>query len=413
MSYSDPPDPYTPLPPHLDPRRRRQRGGGIAARVAPYRLVGRGLAILLSAALLLAAGYYWYTYRSINKGVHRLQVANLNAKPSGQTADFDGKDQNILLVGNDDRSNMTSTEVKKLHVGRGSGSNSTDTMMIVHVPADGSKATLISLPRDSYVHIPGHGMNKLNAAYVFGYNGSPGSADEKRAAGAGLLTQTVSNLTGLTINHYVQVSLMGFYDISNAIGGVTVNLCESVDDTAKANGGDGGSGLVLSKGKHTIKGVQALEFVRQRHGLKNGDLDRVRRQQYFLTAAFRKVASVGLLFKLKALGDAVKRNIYMDSGLDLTDLAQQMEKLSANNIVGKTIPFERFDDNTPVGSVEIVNPAKVQAFVRKLINPPAPSGSSAPVGSGSSSPSSGSSTTPSTGASGSSSPKPLDAKCIY
>jgi LCP family protein required for cell wall assembly len=362
---------------------------------------------LLSVGLLVLAGYVWLTYRNINSGVHRLKVA-VNVQPSGQN-DIDGTDQNILLVGNDDRSNMTDTEVHKLHVGRGTGSKATDTMMIVHIPADGSRATLISLPRDSYVKVPGHSMNKLNSAYVTGYNEAQGSDDQKRAAGADLLIRTVTNLTGLTINHYVQVSLMGFYDISNAIGGVTVNLCHAVDDTVaynQAHGSDGGSGLVLSKGKHTIKGVQALEFVRQRHNLPNGDLDRVRRQQYFLTAAFRKVASVGILFKLKALGDAVKRNVYMDPDLNLTDLAQQMEKLSANNIVGKTIPFEHFDDNTPVGSVEVVDPARVQAFVKRLINGPTQSSSSA---SSSTKPSTTASSAPATA---SSSAKPIDAKCI-
>jgi LCP family protein required for cell wall assembly len=366
---------------------------------------------LLSVALLLLAGYVWLTYRNINSGVHRLKVA-VNAPPSGKN-DIDGTDQNILLVGNDDRSNMTDAEVKQLHVGRDGGSMATDTMMIVHIPADGSRATLISLPRDSYVKIPGHSMNRLNSAYVTGYNEASGTQDQKRAAGADLLIRAITNLTGLTINHYVQVSLMGFYDISNAIGGVTVNLCHNVNDTVAYNrsiGSDGGSGLVLSKGKHTIQGVQALEFVRQRHNLPNGDLDRVRRQQYFLTAAFRQVASVGILFKLKALGDAVKRNLYLDPGLNLTDLAQQMQKLSANNIVGKTIPFEGFDHNSPVGDVEVVSPAKVQAFVDRLINGPTtrPSGSAGSSSHSASTP--GTATT--APAKSSTSPKPIDAKCI-
>jgi LCP family protein required for cell wall assembly len=399
-------DPDAPLPPHLDPRgRHRGHGAGLAA----YRLVGRTFGVLLSVGLLLLAGYFWLTYRSINSGVHRLHVA-VGVAPSGKN-DIDGTDQNILLVGNDDRSNMTNAEVHLLKVGRDGGSKSTDTMMIVHVPADGSRATLISLPRDSYVKIPGHGMNKLNAAYVFGYNSVQGTDDDKRAAGADLLIRTVTNLTGLTINHYIQVSLMGFYDISNAIGGVNVDLCHNVDDTIAYNrsiGSDGGSGFKMSAGKHTIKGVQALEFVRQRHNLPNGDLDRVRRQQYFLTAAFRKVASVGILFKLKALGDAVKRNVYLDPGLNLIDLAHQMENLSANNIAGKTIPFEHFG-NTAVGSVEIVKPARVQRFVQRVINGPTAS------------PSASSSTTPKGGASGSkstspkpssSTQKPLDSKCI-
>jgi LCP family protein required for cell wall assembly len=408
-----PPDPTAALPPHLDPRgrrggRRRSTGGGVARRSAAR--LSLFVATLLSASLLVLAGYVWLTYRDINNGVHRLKVA-VGQAPSGKH-DIDGTDQNILLVGNDDRSNMTNLEVRKLHVGRGSGSKATDTMMIVHIPADGSRATLISLPRDSYVKIPGHGMNKLNSAYLSGYNEAKGTEDQRRAAGADLLIRTVTDLTGLTINHYVQVSLMGFYDISNAIGGVTVNLCHSVDDTITYNrnhGSDGGSGLILSKGKHTITGVQALEFVRQRHNLPNGDLDRVRRQQYFLTAAFRKVASLGIFFKLRQLGDAVQRNVYMDPGLNLTDLATQMQKLSANNIVGRTIPFERFDDNSPVGSVEIVDPAHVQRFVERLIHPPSPSAtrSSAPS-SRASTGASRASTTPSV----SKTPKPLDARCI-
>ncbi len=404
-SRSFPADPSAPLPPHLDPRGRHHRHH--SSRFAPYRLVGRTLGVLLSAGLLLLAGYAFYTYRDINNGVSRLKV-DVGAPPSGKH-DIDGTDQNILLVGNDDRTNMTDAEVKALHVGRDGGSMATDTMMIVHVPADGSRATLISLPRDSYVKIPGHGMNKLNSAYVTGYNAATGTTDEKRAAGADLLLHTVTDLTGLTLNHYIQVSLMGFYDISNAIGGVTVNLCHAVNDTVAYNrsiGSDGGSGLVLSKGKHSIKGVQALEFVRQRHNLPHGDLDRVRRQQYFLTAAFRKVASVGVLFKLKALGDAVKRNIYLDPNLNLIDLAHQMEKLSANNITGRTIPFQGFDNNSPVGSVEVVDPAKVQAFVQRLINPaPKPSGSASGTAKGST-------TTAKPTGSASSTPKAIDSKCI-
>lgn len=371
------------------------------------------MSALLSAALLVLAGYVWLTYQNINKGVHRLNVAGLGSTPSGQTAHFNGKDQNILLVGNDDRSNMTDAQVKKLHVGRGSGSNATDTMMIVHVPADGSRATLISLPRDSWVDIPGYGMNKLNAAYVLGYNEASGTADDRRTAGAGLLIKTISNLTGLTINHYVQVSLMGFYDISNAIGGVPVNLCRNVDDTITANrqrGEDGGSGLVLSKGKHKIQGVKALQFVRQRHGLPRGDLDRVRRQQYFLTAAFRQVASVGILLKLKSLGDAVKRNIYMDPDLNLIDLAKQLQSLSANNIAGKTIP----NSSGYVGdqSVQLVNKAKVRRFIERVVNPDSAASSSAgkPSSATSKSAPAGSSSAPASSAS--KSPRPIDAKCI-
>jgi LCP family protein required for cell wall assembly len=357
---------------------------------------------VVSVGLLIAAGYYWYTFRSIDNGVPRRNVA-VGAPPSGHN-DIDGTDQNILLVGNDDRSNMTDAEVKELHVGRDGGSMATDTMMILHVPANGSKATIISLPRDTYVTIAGHGQDRLNAAYVDGYNDASGTVSDKQTAGANLLLSTVTSLTGLTINHYIQVSLLGFYEISKAIGGVPIVLCHAVDDTTAANraaGLDGGSGFKKSKGKHTISGKTALEFVRQRHFLPRGDLDRVRRQQYFLTAAFRKVASGSILFELNALGNAIKRNIVLDKGLNLIDLAHQMEKLQANNIVGKTIPTTSATING--NSVLQVNKAQVQRFVEKLIGKTDSSSSS------SSAPPSGKT---STKASSSKAPAPIDSKCI-
>ena len=363
------------------------------------RPIGRTLGALLSVSLLLLAGYEWKTFRSINDKVERLPIAHVGQAPTGKGSVVDTQDMNILLVGNDDRSNMTDAEVRALKVGRDGGSLNTDTMMIVHVPADGSKATLISLPRDSYVAIPGHGMNKLNAAYSLGYNETAGSAIAKRTAGADLLVQTVSNLTGLTIDHYIQVSLMGFYDLAQAIGGVPVDLCESVDDTHAhnvANGGSGGSGFDMSAGEHTLTPLQALEFVRQRYNYPNGlgDLDRVKRQQYFLTAAFRRVATVGFLFKLARLGSALERNVFMDQGLDLITLAHQMQNLSANNIAGTTIPFVRFDNvdiNGVSQSVEIISPAQVRHKMRELVYGP-----SHPVKHRHHS-----------------SSKPLDSKCIY
>jgi LCP family protein required for cell wall assembly len=358
-----------PLPPQLDPRGRSGRHRGAGQRAAGTRSRWRlGLsavkvtAALLSAFLLLGFGYGWWSYRQLNGNLVRLNVIN-PAAPGHPAHDIDGQDQNILIAGNDDRTNMTDAEVRALKVGRDGGSLATDTMMIVHVPANGSSATLISLPRDSYVQIPGYGMNKLNAAYALGYSNASGSEDAKSAAGAQLLIRVVQSLTGLTIDHFVQVSLIGFVRISDAIGGVTVNLCHAVNDAEYSH-------FVESAGKHSLKGVTALEFVRQRHGLPNGDIDRVARQRYFLTAAFRKIASAGTLLNpgtLSSLIKAVDKSLYVDANFNMLKFAQQISGLNANNIQGQTIPFVRFDDNTPVGSVEIVDPAQVQQFVRTLI----------------------------------------------
>jgi LCP family protein required for cell wall assembly len=328
------------------------------------------IAALVSAALLFGFGYGWWNYRELNGNIHRLDVFNSTTQTRN---DIDGAAQNLLVVGNDDRSNMTNAEVRQFKVGRDGGSLNTDTMMIVHVPAGGKKATLISLPRDAYVAIPGYGMNKLNSAYSDGYTHSSGSPDQQRAAGMSLLIRTVQNLTGLHIDHFVQVTLLGFVRISDAVGGVTVDLCHAVDDTRRhniAHGIPGGSGLKLPAGKHTIHGVTALEFVRQREQLPNGDIDRERRQRYFLAAAFRDVASAGTLLnpsRLHRLISAIDRSVYVDKTLNILQLAQQVSGLSADNISGDNIPFVRYDTVGSVGSVEIVDPAQVQQWVKNLL----------------------------------------------
>jgi hypothetical protein len=128
----------------------------------------------------------------------------------------------------------------------------------------------------------------------------------------------------------------------------------------------------MSAGRHTISGVTALEFVRQRHNLHGSDLGRVERQRYFLTAAFRRVQSAGILFdpgRLDALIGAVHRSVFVDQNLSLATLAEQLSNLSANNIVGKTIPIAGDNPNSPVGDVLDVNPAQVKTFVRKIIGP--------------------------------------------
>lgn len=403
-------------------------GGGLRQLSTPARGHGEGLhhvvlatkivAALLSFSVVFVSAYVWVNYRALDHGLRRLSITTEpQSSAEGREPDIDGKDQNLLILGNDDRSTMTDKEVRQLKTGRDGGSLATDTMIIVHLPADGSKATLISLPRDSYVKIPGYGTDKLNSAYAAAYAATKGTPDAKRAAGVNLLIRTITNLTGLTIDHFVQVDLLGFYRISNALRGVTVNLCHAVNDPNYSH-------LVMSAGKHTIEGVQALEFVRQRHGLTNGDIDRTARQRYFLTAAFRKVATAGTLLNSRRLANlvsAVDKSIYVDRTFSLADLIKQVSHLSADNIVGNSIPYERYA-NVDVGNVVIVDPVKVKAFVSKLIHarPAATPSTRGAAADPSGSPAPSADPSPSTaGPSPSAAPavaripaKPLDAGCI-
>jgi LCP family protein required for cell wall assembly len=344
------------------------------------RILGRVLGGTLSAALLVASAYGWYEYRSLDKGLHRLHLSNLSV---GDRATPAGSAQNILIVGVDSRDGLSYQEQQRLLVGD-AASLSADTIMVVHVPADGSRATMISIPRDSFVRIPGGFLkNKINAAYADGFTYAPrrSSPDERRAAGADTLVGAVRALTGLRIDHYVQVGFGGFYTIAKAIGGIHVNLCAATNDTYAVNVAHGlgrvGSGFKMTAGEHDLTPVQALEFVRQRHNLAGGDLAREKRQQYFITAAFNKITSAGVLLnpgKLSALIKAVTGAFYVDDdGFSLLDLASQLADLGAGNISGYTVPIEGAGTRVVGGaelSVDVVRPERVRAFVRRVLAAP-------------------------------------------
>jgi LCP family protein required for cell wall assembly len=368
----------------------------------------QSVAALISLTLLLAMGYFHYTYTSLDSGLTHLKVGNLGeATPapgaSSANAHAQGSTQNLLLIGSDSRAGLTPAQIKALHVGASDPTTSTDTLLIVHIPAGGAKATLISIPRDSYVPIPGFKSDKINAAYIDGYTygtdgfpvSSTSTVKQRQAAGLTLLIGVIKTLTGLDIDHYAMVSFLGFYDIASAIGGISVNLCHAVDDTSaynEAHGeGDVGSGFDQTAGHHDLTPVETLQFVRQRHNLVDAqgkqlnDLGREARQRYFLAAAFTKVASAGTLVnpgKLKALTSAIKKTLTLDPDLSLQSLADQLIGLSGNNIGGDTIPTEGSKTfPSPVGSALIVDPAKVQAQIQKWLNPAPASPSSSSVSS--------------------------------
>jgi len=239
---------------------------------------------------------------------------------------------------------------------------------------------MISIPRDSYVDIPGGwAKNKINAAYGDAYNDAvQKGASEKQAerAGANLLIQTVSQFTGLRIDHYVQVGFGGFYTIARALHRIPVTLCADADDSFTRNrleNQQGGSGFKMSAGHHDLTPVQALEFVRQRHFLHGGDLAREKRQRYFITAAFDKIASAHVLLdpgRLGALIKAVHGTFFVDTKLDLVKFAGQLSDLAANQLTGFTVPTHGSQFVSIVGAsqdVEIVDPHEVQAAIQKRL----------------------------------------------
>lgn len=338
-----------------------------------WRVGVRALFASVSLLVIVGSGLAWTAFKGFT--AHVPHGAAVPALGPGET-DPDGSAQNILLIGNDTRAGATRAELKALHTGQDKSTVNADTMMVLHLPADGASPTLVSFPRDSWVTIPGHGRGKINSAYPDGYNEAKAAGkSEVQAESAGIILtiRTIHALTGLYIDHYMQVSLLGFYRISEAIGGVTVCLKHAQNaSTDRDQYGSGYSGIDLPKGVSVIKGVQALAFVRQRHGLPHGDLDRIRRQQYFLKSAFQKITSAGILlnpFKLRNLLAAVENSLLVDPKLDLLGLGRQFETLTSGKIKFATIPNNGAQLIHPDGvetSVVAVNHAAMPAFIASL-----------------------------------------------
>ena len=222
-------------------------------------------------------------------------------------------------------------------------------------------------------------MGKLNSAYALGTQDANGDP----AGGYRLLIRTLSALTGLTIDHFVSVGLLGFYRISNAIGGVPVCLLHAQNaQTDSDEYGSGYSGIDLKAGWQTIQGKQALAFVRQRHGVPGGDLGRINRQHYFLSQAFKKIASTGTLLHpatITKLLNAVRSSVQMDPRLDPLSLLTELGDMSAGNITFSDMPTDGSTINS-AGWVFLVNPAQVKAAVAAIVRKrPSPAATAAPA----------------------------------
>jgi LCP family protein required for cell wall assembly len=190
--------------------------------------------------------------------------------------DYDGRPAatpgaDWLIVGSDSRQGLDEDRRRELGTGQAAGRRA-DTMMLLHIPRGGGKPVLVSLPRDSYVPIPGHGRNKINAAYAFG--------------GPQLLARTVEGVTGIRLDRYMEVGFDGFASVVDAVGGVQICPDRAMRDPM--------AGLNVKAGCQEADSKKALAYVRARHSGR-GDLDRVERQQEFLGSLIDKATSPAVL----------------------------------------------------------------------------------------------------------------------
>ncbi|GAC61056.1 MULTISPECIES: LCP family protein [Gordonia] len=351
------------------------------AGIAPKN-IGRALIALVTVMTLVVTGLGWAKVRSLNGAVTLLGDLGLGGGDDGAI--------DILLVGTDSRVDakgnpLSEQELKWLRVG-GDVSTSTDTIVLVRIPTDGSKATAISIPRDAYVDVPGIGMSKINAAYGATKEGvrerevEQGTSEEQAEkdgtkAGRKALIDSVANLTGITVDHYAEVGLLGFALLTDAVGGVDVCLKNAVDEPF--------SGAKFRAGRQTLNGPKALSFVRQRHDLPRGDLDRITRQQVYMASLAQKILSTQTLTnagKLQELQDAVSRSVMIDDGWDVLSFAENLKDLTGGNVKFTTIPIEDdqawSDDGTQ--SVLKVDPQAVHAFVDRQLGRTSKAGSENP-----------------------------------
>jgi LCP family protein required for cell wall assembly len=286
-----------------------------------------GLVVLILVATL---GTYFY----LNSKITRI---NALADPASSPV---SAGQNWLITGSN--GNLDRQLERQFHTGQALDQLS-DTIMVLHVPANGQRPTLVSIPRDSYVTIPGHGLNKINAAFAFG--------------GAPLMVQTVQSVTGMRINHYIGVGYQGLSNVVNAVGGVTVCLPGPFFDWHVA--------LHLRRGCHTLNGSQSVGFLRSR-AFGVGDLQRVQDQRLFLQALVHKLASPGTLlnpFTAIPVASDSAGALTVDKGTSLYQLMQA--GLSMRAAQTTTVPFGGFE-TTGVGSVVLWDQATAKLLFSDL-----------------------------------------------
>jgi LCP family protein required for cell wall assembly len=328
---------------------------------------------VLTVLVVLGTGVAWSNVQSFQDGIF-----HMNAPSLGKGGDDGAID--ILLVGLDSRTDahgnaLTPEELATLRAGDEEATN-TDTIILIRIPNNGRSATAISIPRDSYVQAPGLGKTKINGVYgqtreikrtrLVQAGASPGeAAAQGTEAGREALIKTVADLTGVTVDHYAEIGLLGFSLIADALGGVDVCLKEAVFEPL--------SGADFPAGRQKLNGPQALSFVRQRHELPRGDLDRVVRQQAVMASLAHRVISGRTLSSpatLKRLEAAVQRSVVLSQGWDIMDFVKQMQSLAGGNVAFATIPVLDGSGWSDDGmqSVVRVDPRKVQEWVGGLLH---------------------------------------------
>ena len=299
------------------------------------------MALSLLVLLLLAGGGVLGGAVWLDTSLHREPVLTDYAnRPAA------GRGTNWLLVGSDSRQGLSPEQQRDLATGGDIGSSRTDTILLVHVPEVGSSipTTVVSVPRDSYVPIPGQGKDKINAAFA--------------AGGATLLTQTVEQATGLRLDHYAEVGFSGFAVLVDALGGITACLTAPIDDPL--------AGVDLPAGCQELDGRSALGYVRSR-ATPRADLDRMVNQRQFMSALLQRTSSPPVWlnpWRWYSVPRAAAAALTVDQGDHVWDLARLGWAMHGPTLA-MTVPIGELTDSD-AGSVVVWNHEAARALFDAL-----------------------------------------------
>ncbi|KXO97782.1 LCP family protein [Tsukamurella pseudospumae] len=348
---------------------------------------GRGARVaiaLLSVLVLAVTGTVWWSTNLVIGGFN-VSRALAEAKVAKST----GGAKNILLMGLDTRKDQNGDDLpsdilQQLHAGTSdNGGYNTNTLILMHIPADGKKVTAFSIPRDDYVTFAGvesRKKGKIKEAYgtrkaeVEDELVAQGVSDRKeleskaRESARAATIATVGKLVGVPIDHFAEVSLVGFYDLAQTLGGVEVCLNNPVRDSY--------SGAAFPAGRQKLSAAQSLAFVRQRHGLADGDLDRTHRQQAFIAGVMVQLQKQGVfgdVRKLQSLIAVAQKDVVVSDGWNLQEFAQQAGQIAGTNLTFTTLPVRGYA-TVNEQAVNIIDPAAIRAQVQKAFGQSVPGG---------------------------------------
>jgi LCP family protein required for cell wall assembly len=367
------------------------RPGSAAPMWGAAGKAGYALSCVAAALVLAVSGFSYFVVRDVSS------IGGSHAINSGPSIGA----QNILLMGLESRTDwngnvLPNDILNALHAGSrqgvldGVGGNATNTLILIHIPAGGKKAIGFSIPRDDWVTFPqsydGQSTGKIDQAYGFALaeeeaqvkQQHPGMSQNQVAfqgneAGRAAAVASVESLTGMHVDHFAEVNLDGFYELAKVLGGVQVCLKQPVAlDTY--------SGFYAKKaGYQHLNARMALAFVRQRHGLTNGDLDRTHRQQAFLDSIMQQLRTEGVLSdltKINSLLSVAKQYVITDSGWNLLDFATQMRSLTSGNLSFHTLPITAYETIDGQAANQ-VNVPYIQQLIHNTFYPAPVSSSSA------------------------------------